>query len=155
MPVTSLQCPVMRRLRSLSSGSGFVRCAIGYADAARLVRWKCRECGYCDGHRSVLDGGRTGPCRRTAVSWAESAASLLSFCNAVALMKRRYVPRTWKSMTPAEFSIRLAIHGLFLLPRRSLSQMAPVGTWHGLIGPHGLTESSKMRCKVTRILPLL
>jgi rhamnosyltransferase len=59
------------------------------------------------------------------------------FRNAVALIKRSYVPWTWKSTELAKFPFRLVIYGLFLQPRMSHLRMALMGIWHGLMGRMG------------------
>lgn len=59
------------------------------------------------------------------------------FRNAVALIKRRYVPWSWKSTELVKFPFRLAIYGLFLRPRLSHLRMAVLGIWHGLTGRMG------------------
>jgi rhamnosyltransferase len=56
------------------------------------------------------------------------------FRNAVALIKRSYVPCTWKSTELVKFPFRLAIYGLFLQPRLGHLRMALTGIWLGLIG---------------------
>ncbi|MFM0231716.1 glycosyltransferase family 2 protein [Paraburkholderia sediminicola] len=62
------------------------------------------------------------------------------FRNAVALIKRSYVPCSWKSTELAKFPFRLAIYGLFLQPRLGHLRMALTGIWHGLIGRMGALE---------------
>lgn len=62
------------------------------------------------------------------------------FRNAVALIKRSYVPCSWKSTELVKFPFRLAIYGLFLQPRLSHLRMALIGIWHGLIGRMGALE---------------
>ena len=64
------------------------------------------------------------------------------FRNAVALIKRSYIPWTWKSTELVKFPFRLAIYGLFLQPRLSHLRMAFVGIWHGLIGRMGPLDQS-------------
>ncbi|MBP0593898.1 glycosyltransferase family 2 protein [Paraburkholderia sp. LEh10] len=59
------------------------------------------------------------------------------FRNAVALIKRSYIPWTWKSTELVKFPFRLAIYGLFLQPRLSHLRMALTGIWHGLTGRMG------------------
>jgi rhamnosyltransferase len=59
------------------------------------------------------------------------------FRNAVALIKRSYIPWTWKSTELVKFPFRLAIYGLFLQPRLSHLRMALMGIWHGLTGRMG------------------
>lgn len=59
------------------------------------------------------------------------------FRNAVALIKRSYIPWTWKSTELVKFPFRLVIYGLFLQPRLSHLRMALVGIWHGLTGRMG------------------
>ncbi|WP_408377372.1 glycosyltransferase family 2 protein [Paraburkholderia megapolitana] len=62
------------------------------------------------------------------------------FRNAVALIKRGYVPFTWKSTELIKFPFRLAIYGIFLRPRLVHLRMALTGIWHGLIGRMGPLE---------------
>jgi rhamnosyltransferase len=62
------------------------------------------------------------------------------FRNAVALIKRSYVPWSWKSTELVKFPFRLAIYGLFLRPRLGHLRMAMTGIWHGLIGRMGPLE---------------
>lgn len=64
------------------------------------------------------------------------------FRNAVALIKRSYIPWTWKSTELVKFPFRLAIYGLFLEPRLSHLRMAFVGIWHGLTGRMGRLDHS-------------
>lgn len=64
------------------------------------------------------------------------------FRNAVALIKRSYIPWTWKSTELVKFPFRLAIYGLFLQPRLSHLRMAFVGIWHGLTGRMGPLDQS-------------
>ena len=64
------------------------------------------------------------------------------FRNAVALIKRSYIPWTWKSTELVKFPFRLAIYGLFLQPRLSHLRMALVGIWHGLTGRMGPLDRS-------------
>lgn len=62
------------------------------------------------------------------------------FRNAVSLIKRDYVPWSWKSTELVKFPFRLAIYGLFLRPRLEHLHMSLVGIWHGLIGRMGRLE---------------
>jgi rhamnosyltransferase len=64
------------------------------------------------------------------------------FRNAVALIKRSYIPWTWKSTELVKFPFRLAIYGLFLPPRLSHLRMALTGIWHGLTGHMGRLDRS-------------
>jgi rhamnosyltransferase len=64
------------------------------------------------------------------------------FRNAVALIKRSYIPWTWKSTELVKFPFRLAIYGLFLQPRLSHLGMAFTGIWHGLTGRMGRLDRS-------------
>lgn len=59
------------------------------------------------------------------------------FRNAVALMKRRYMPWKWKANELLKMPFRLAIYGIWLKPRRSHVHMALLGIWHGLRGRSG------------------
>jgi rhamnosyltransferase len=71
------------------------------------------------------------------------------FRNAVALIKRRYVPCSWKSTELIKMPFRLLIYGVFMTHRVSHVRMSVIGVWHGLtghLGPHvppaGATASS-------------
>jgi rhamnosyltransferase len=64
------------------------------------------------------------------------------FRNAVALIKRSYIPWTWKSTELVKFPFRLVIYGLFLQPRLSHLKMALVGIWHGLTDRMGRLDQS-------------
>lgn len=59
------------------------------------------------------------------------------FRNAVALMKRKYVPWQWKANELLKMPFRLAIYGIWLEPRWRHLQMAFLGIWHGLKGRSG------------------
>ncbi|SAK89780.1 rhamnosyltransferase [Caballeronia glebae] len=59
------------------------------------------------------------------------------FRNAVALMRRRYVPFSWKSTEMVKMPIRLLIYGAFMTPRRAHLYMAFLGIVHGLKGRLG------------------
>ncbi|WP_415765563.1 glycosyltransferase family 2 protein [Paraburkholderia sp. J10-1] len=63
------------------------------------------------------------------------------FRNAVALMKRRYVPWRWKANELLKMPFRLAIYGIWLKPRRRHLEMAFLGLWHGLTGRSGPLDS--------------
>ncbi|MEX3817738.1 glycosyltransferase family 2 protein [Paraburkholderia sp. BR14262] len=63
------------------------------------------------------------------------------FRNAVALMKRRYVPWRWKANELLKMPFRLAIYGIWLKPRRRHLKMAFLGLWHGLRGRSGPLDS--------------
>ncbi|MFM0308882.1 glycosyltransferase family 2 protein [Paraburkholderia sp. RL17-383-BIF-A] len=62
------------------------------------------------------------------------------FRNAVALIKRGYVPWTWKSTELVKFPVRLIVYGLFLRPRLAHLRMAFHGIRHGLMGRLGPLE---------------
>ncbi|KVL35327.1 rhamnosyltransferase [Burkholderia territorii] len=59
------------------------------------------------------------------------------FRNAVALIKRGYVPCSWKSTELVKMPFRLAIYGLFMRPRLMHLRLSFLGIWHGLIGRAG------------------
>jgi rhamnosyltransferase len=59
------------------------------------------------------------------------------FRNAVALMRRRYMPWKWKANELLKMPFRLAIYGIWLKPRGRHVQMALLGIWHGLRGRGG------------------
>ncbi|MDR5765985.1 MULTISPECIES: glycosyltransferase family 2 protein [unclassified Caballeronia] len=59
------------------------------------------------------------------------------FRNAVALIRRSYIPWSWKSTELVKFPVRLAIYGLFMRPRAHHLRMAVLGIWHGLTGRMG------------------
>lgn len=59
------------------------------------------------------------------------------FRNMVALMKRGYVPCSWKSAELVRMPFRLVIYGLFMRPRLTHLRLSLLGIWHGLIGRTG------------------
>ncbi|MFX1684470.1 glycosyltransferase family 2 protein [Paraburkholderia sp. A2RI-6] len=59
------------------------------------------------------------------------------FRNAVALIRRGYVPWSWKSSELVKMPFRLAIYGLFMRPRLEHLRLSLLGVWHGLIGRAG------------------
>ncbi|WP_302056995.1 glycosyltransferase family 2 protein [Paraburkholderia sp. CNPSo 3281] len=59
------------------------------------------------------------------------------FRNATALIKRGYVPWSWKSTELVKMPVRLAIYGLFMRPRLAHVRLSLLGLWHGLIGRAG------------------
>ncbi|KWH03449.1 rhamnosyltransferase [Burkholderia territorii] len=59
------------------------------------------------------------------------------FRNAIALIRRRYVPLTWKSTELVKLPFRLVIYGTFMPPRGEHVRMSLLGLWHGLIGRSG------------------
>ncbi|WP_321879314.1 glycosyltransferase family 2 protein [Paraburkholderia bannensis] len=59
------------------------------------------------------------------------------FRNAIALMKRGYMPWSWKSTELVKLPGRLVIYGLFMSPRSEHLRMAMLGIWHGLRGRLG------------------
>ncbi|MFM0043748.1 glycosyltransferase family 2 protein [Paraburkholderia sediminicola] len=59
------------------------------------------------------------------------------FRNAVALVKRSYIPWSWKSTELVKFPVRLVLYALFMRPRGSHLHMAILGIWHGLTGRTG------------------
>ncbi|BBE10261.1 dTDP-rhamnosyl transferase RfbF [Mycoavidus cysteinexigens] len=59
------------------------------------------------------------------------------FRNAVALIKRGYVPWSWKSTELVKLPVRLMIYSLFMRPRLDHLRMSLIGLWHGLTGRMG------------------
>ncbi|WP_322063049.1 glycosyltransferase family 2 protein [Paraburkholderia sp. J63] len=59
------------------------------------------------------------------------------FRNVVALLKRGYVPFSWKSTELVKLPARLLIYILFIPDARKHVQMALRGLWHGLAGRMG------------------
>lgn len=59
------------------------------------------------------------------------------FRNVVALVKRRYIPWSWKGNELLKLPFRIAIYGIWLRPRMQHLQMASLGIWHGLRGRMG------------------
>ncbi|WP_246217355.1 glycosyltransferase family 2 protein [Paraburkholderia panacisoli] len=59
------------------------------------------------------------------------------FRNAIALIKRSYIPWSWKSTELVKLPVRLAIYGLFMHPRARHFGMAMLGIWHGLTSQMG------------------
>ncbi len=59
------------------------------------------------------------------------------FRNAIALIKRNYIPWSWKSTELVKFPVRLVLYALFMRPRRTHFHMAILGIWHGLTGRTG------------------
>lgn len=62
------------------------------------------------------------------------------FRNAVLLIKRDYVPLSWKSTELIKFPFRLAIYGAFMTPRMEHIRLSLLGLWHGLKGRGGRLE---------------
>lgn len=59
------------------------------------------------------------------------------FRNAIALIRRRYVPWSWKLTELARMPVRLAIYLLFMRPRLKHLRFSLLGIWHGLTGHSG------------------
>lgn len=59
------------------------------------------------------------------------------FRNAVALIRRSYMPWSWKSSELVKMPFRLAIYGLFMRPRLAHLRLSLLGIWHGLVGRSG------------------
>ncbi len=59
------------------------------------------------------------------------------FRNAVTLIKRAYVPCTWKSTELIKLPVRLVIYACFVPDGRTHVKMSLRGLWHGLIGRLG------------------
>lgn len=64
------------------------------------------------------------------------------FRNVIELIKRNYVPWSWKSTELVKLPFRLAIYGLFMAPRREHLRMSMLGIWHGLTGKLGALQRS-------------
>ncbi|RAR60615.1 rhamnosyltransferase [Paraburkholderia unamae] len=59
------------------------------------------------------------------------------FRNAVLLIRRGYIPWSWKSTELVKLPFRLAIYGLFMTPRWEHVRLSLLGLWHGLTGRIG------------------
>ncbi len=59
------------------------------------------------------------------------------FRNAIALIRRGYVPWSWKSTELVKMPVRLAIYALFMQPRLAHLRLSLLGIWHGLTGRTG------------------
>ncbi|EKS9840264.1 glycosyltransferase family 2 protein [Burkholderia orbicola] len=59
------------------------------------------------------------------------------FRNAIALIRRSYVPWSWKSTELVKMPVRLAIYALFMQPRVAHLRLSLLGIWHGLTGRSG------------------
>jgi rhamnosyltransferase len=59
------------------------------------------------------------------------------FRNAIALIRRSYVPWSWKSTELVKMPVRLAIYALFMQPRMAHLRLSLLGIWHGLMGRTG------------------
>ncbi|WP_425266482.1 glycosyltransferase family 2 protein [Burkholderia puraquae] len=59
------------------------------------------------------------------------------FRNAIALIRRSYVPWSWKSTELVKMPFRLAIYVLFMQPRMAHLRLSLLGIWHGLSGRSG------------------
>ncbi|MCA8301450.1 glycosyltransferase family 2 protein [Burkholderia seminalis] len=59
------------------------------------------------------------------------------FRNAIALIRRAYVPWSWKSTELVKMPVRLAIYALFMQPRFAHLRLSLLGIWHGLTGRTG------------------
>ncbi|PVX82286.1 glycosyltransferase family 2 protein [Paraburkholderia unamae] len=59
------------------------------------------------------------------------------FRNAIALLRRGYMPWSWKSTELVKLPGRLVIYALFMSPRTEHLKMALLGIWHGLTGRLG------------------
>lgn len=64
------------------------------------------------------------------------------FRNAIALIRRGYIPWSWKSTEIVKLPVRLAIYGLFMVPRREHVRLSLLGIWHGLTGRTGALQRS-------------
>ncbi|AYY96511.1 glycosyltransferase family 2 protein [Burkholderia multivorans] len=59
------------------------------------------------------------------------------FRNAIALVRRKGIPWSWKSTELVKLPVRLLIYGLFMTPRREHLRLSLLGIWHGLTGKLG------------------
>jgi len=59
------------------------------------------------------------------------------FRNGVALIKRAYVPWSWKSTELLKFPVRLVIYSTLMHPRLTHLRLSLLGIWHGLLGRSG------------------
>ncbi|MFL9939502.1 glycosyltransferase family 2 protein [Paraburkholderia graminis] len=59
------------------------------------------------------------------------------FRNAIALIRRGYVPWSWKSTELVKMPVRLVIYALFMQPRLLHLRLSLLGIWHGLTGRDG------------------
>lgn len=59
------------------------------------------------------------------------------FRNAIALIRRAYVPWSWKTTELVKMPVRLAIYALFMQPRLTHLRLSLLGIWHGIIGRAG------------------
>ncbi|MBU9374700.1 glycosyltransferase family 2 protein [Burkholderia multivorans] len=59
------------------------------------------------------------------------------FRNAIALIRRTYVPWSWKSTELVKIPVRLVIYALFMQPRLTHLRLSLLGIWHGIIGRAG------------------
>jgi rhamnosyltransferase len=59
------------------------------------------------------------------------------FRNAIVLIRRAYVPWSWKSTELVKMPVRLLIYGLFMQPRLLHVRLSLLGIWHGLTGRTG------------------
>lgn len=59
------------------------------------------------------------------------------FRNAVALIRRGYVPWSWKRTELVKMPFRLAIYVLFMRPRLEHLRLSLLGIWHGIVGRAG------------------
>jgi len=62
------------------------------------------------------------------------------FRNAIALVKRPYMPWSWKANELLKLPVRIVIYGLWLAPRMEHLRMASLGIWHGLLGRMGALQ---------------
>ncbi|MFM0354485.1 glycosyltransferase family 2 protein [Paraburkholderia nemoris] len=65
------------------------------------------------------------------------------FRNVIALVKRRYMPWSWKGNELLKLPFRIAIYGIWLRPRMQHLRMAALGIWHGLRGRMGALQKSQ------------
>ncbi|WP_410369270.1 glycosyltransferase family 2 protein [Burkholderia anthina] len=59
------------------------------------------------------------------------------FRNAIALIRRTYVPWSWKTTELVKMPVRLVIYALFMQPRLAHLRLSLLGIWHGIIGRAG------------------
>ncbi|MDR5855211.1 glycosyltransferase family 2 protein [Caballeronia sp. LZ062] len=71
------------------------------------------------------------------------------FRNAVALLKRGYVPCTWKSTELIKLPVRIVIYACFTPDGATHVKMACRGLWHGMVGRMGPLTGRSTRRKGT------
>lgn len=65
------------------------------------------------------------------------------FRNAIALIRRSYVPWSWKSTELVKMPFRLAIYGMFMAHGMEHLRLSALGIWHGIRGRSGSLEEAR------------